>query len=97
MKSTIFILMILLSFKPAKSQVTFQKTFETNNDLKGRAIQQTTEEDIIAGEYGIFDAKIYVSKIDSIGNLQWAKTYMEAIIVMLQSVLLNKHLTGLHY
>lgn len=68
--------MILLSFKPAKSQVTFQKTFETNNDLKGRAIQQTTEGGyIIAGEYGIFDAKIYVSKIDSIGNLQWAKTY----------------------
>ena len=64
-------------FSPA--QVTFQKTFGGNSFEYGKSAYQTNDGGYILGGYtksfGVGDIDFYLLKTNSIGTLDWARTY----------------------
>src|SRR3972149_1238818 len=74
-----YILLIILFPEMLLAQITFQKPFGGIGDERGHSVKQTFDGGyVIAGYtsgFGAGDKDYIVIKTDSLGNVQWTKTY----------------------
>jgi hypothetical protein len=66
-------------FSPLSAQIKFQRTYGGSGQDEGRCVKQTWDGGyIIAGSTSSFGAgatDVYLLKVDSLGNVQWQKTF----------------------
>jgi hypothetical protein len=78
-KKLLLFFVILFNFSYSFGQVTFQKTYGGSGEEYGSSIQLTSDGGYIAtgqtSSFGAGSYDVYLVKSDSLGNVQWSKTY----------------------
>ena len=79
MMKKVIILFIFFNLSiDVECQVMFQKTFGTSTADLGHCIKQTSDKGYIAGGFtrtSLSEGNVYLLKIDSLGVIDWVKTY----------------------